>query len=89
MVSPSRIDRIRAGLNYVLVNRRFKSSDLDTRVFRETYLQSDHLLVVSRVRLKLTEGITARTRIPDRQEATEKYTMCRSLQEWFGVWHNR
>ena len=40
-------------LNYVLVNQRFKSSVLDTRVFRKTYLQSDHRLVVANIRLKL------------------------------------
>ena len=39
-------------MDYVLVNRRFRSSVLD-RVFRKTYLQSDHRLVVARVRLKL------------------------------------
>ena len=40
-------------LDYVLVNHRFRSSVLDTRVFRKTYLQFDHRLVVTRVRLKL------------------------------------
>ena len=40
-------------LDYILVNHRFRSSILDTRVFRKTYLQSDHRLVVSTVRLKL------------------------------------
>ena len=40
-------------MDYVLVSQRFRSSVLDTRVYRETYLQSDHMLVVSRVRFKL------------------------------------
>ena len=40
-------------LDYVLVNQRFKSSVFNTRVFRKTYLQSDHRLVVARLRLKL------------------------------------
>ena len=40
-------------LDYILVNHRFRSSILDTRVFRNTYLQSDHRLVVSNIRLKL------------------------------------
>ena len=40
-------------LDYVLVNHCFMSSVLDTRVYRKTYLQSDHRLVVSRVHLKL------------------------------------
>ena len=39
-------------LDYVLINHFFRSSVLDTRVYRKTYLQSDHRLVVSRVRLK-------------------------------------
>ena len=40
-------------LDYILVNHCFRSSVLDTRVYRKTYLQSDHRMVVSRVRLKL------------------------------------
>ena len=40
-------------LDYVLVNQKFRSSVLDTRVFRSTRLQSDHRLVVSKLRLKL------------------------------------
>ena len=40
-------------LDYVLVNQRFKTSILDTRVYRKTHLQSDHRLVISKVRLKL------------------------------------
>ena len=43
-------------LDYVLVHRRFRSSILDTRIYRKVYLQSDHRLVVSRVRLKLRAG---------------------------------
>ena len=37
----------------VLVNQRFKTSILDTRVYRKTHLQSDHRLVISKVSLKL------------------------------------
>ena len=40
-------------LDYVLVNHRFRSNILDTRVFRKTYLHSDHRLVVSTVRFRL------------------------------------
>ena len=40
-------------LDYILVNQRFRSSILDTRVYRNTYLDSDHRLLVSRLRLKL------------------------------------
>ena len=40
-------------LDYVLVNQRFKTSILDTRVYCRTHFQSDHRLVISKVRLKL------------------------------------
>ena len=40
-------------LDYVLVNQMFKSSILDTRVYRKTHLQSDHRLVITKVRFKL------------------------------------
>ena len=33
-------------MDYVLVNRPFRTSILDTRVYRKTFLQSDHMLVV-------------------------------------------
>ena len=48
-------DRSRAGhmLDYVLVNRNFRTSVLDTRVYRSTYLESDHELVVSTLRYKI------------------------------------
>ena len=41
-------------LDLVLVNKRFRSSILDTRVFRGADIDSDHALVLSRVRLKLS-----------------------------------
>ena len=40
-------------LDYILANHRFRTSVLDTRVYRKTYLQSDHRLVVSKVQMKL------------------------------------
>ena len=40
-------------LDYILVNHCFRSSTLNSRVFRKKYLQLDHRLVVSTVRLKL------------------------------------
>jgi len=42
-------------LDYVLVNRRFRTSVLDTRVYRDfsSFIDSDHELVVSTLRLKL------------------------------------
>ena len=48
-------DRSRPGLmiDYVLVNRRFRTSVLDTRVYRSTLHESDHELVVSTLRFKI------------------------------------
>ena len=40
-------------IDYVLVNRRLRTSILDTRVFRSTYIQSDHELVNSSTRFKM------------------------------------
>ena len=40
-------------MDYVLVNRPFRTNILDTRVYRKTFLQSDHMLVVANVRFKL------------------------------------
>ena len=40
-------------LDYVLINRRFRSSVLDTRVYRSVYLESDHELVVSTLSFKI------------------------------------
>ena len=48
-------DRSRSGhmIDYVLVNKRFRTSVLDTRVFRSTLHESDHELVVSALRFKI------------------------------------
>ena len=40
-------------LDYVLVSQQYHSFILDTRVYRKTNLESDHRLVVSKVRLNL------------------------------------
>ena len=40
-------------LDYVLVNCNFRTSVLDTRVYRSTYLKSNHKLVVSTLRYKI------------------------------------
>ena len=40
-------------IDHVLVNRRFRSSVLDTRVYQSVYLESDHELVVSTLRFKI------------------------------------
>ena len=44
LVSSSRVNQIRRVLDYI-VNRHFRTSFLDIRVYRKTYLQSDHWLV--------------------------------------------
>ena len=48
-------DRSRDGhlLDYVLISNRFRNSVLDTRVYRSTYLESDHELVISTLRFKI------------------------------------
>ena len=40
-------------IDYVLVNRRFRTSVPDTRVYRSTFHESDHELVVSALRFKI------------------------------------
>ena len=39
--------------HYVLVNRPFRTSILDTRVYKKCFLEYDHILVVANVRIKL------------------------------------
>ncbi|MDA8001968.1 MAG: reverse transcriptase domain-containing protein [Alphaproteobacteria bacterium] len=48
-------DRSRPGhmIDYVLVNKRFRTSVMDTRVYRSTLHESDHELVVSSLRFKI------------------------------------
>lgn len=48
-------NRSRTGhmIDYVLVNKRFRTSVLDTRVYRSTFRESDHELVVSALRFKI------------------------------------
>ena len=40
-------------IDHVLVNKRFRTSVLDTRVYRSTFHESDHELVVSTLRFKI------------------------------------
>ena len=40
-------------IDYVLVNKRFRTSVLDTRVYRSTLHESDHELVLSTLRFKI------------------------------------
>ena len=50
---PAESSRTSHILDYVIVNQQFRSSILDTRVYRKTHLESDHRLLVSKLRLKL------------------------------------
>ena len=61
-------DRTKQGhmIDYVLVNNRFRTSVLDTRVFRSVYHQSDHELVVSSLRFKI-KAKRCHPRVPIRQ----------------------
>ena len=62
-------DRTRPGrmIDYVLVNRRFRTSILDTRTFRKTHVESDHELVVSTVRFKIKAKRMQNTGLRKRQ----------------------
>ena len=48
-------NRSRTGhmIDHVLVNKRFRTSVLDTRVYRSTFHESDHKLIVSTLRFKI------------------------------------
>ena len=59
-------------LDYVLVNQLFRTSILDTRVYRKTYLESDHRLVVSKIRLKLKARRRRSQHVP-RYQADKRY----------------
>ena len=65
-----------------MVNCRFRSSVLDTRVFQKPYLQSDHRLVGWKVRLKLKAERQGAQRQPRHQVAMEHLgiTKWRSLE---------
>ena len=53
-------------IDYILVNRRFRSSILDTRVYRSVLHESDHELVVSTLRFKIKTKCHQST-VPHRQ----------------------
>ena len=53
-------------IDYILVNRRFRSSILDTRVYRSVLHESDHELVVSTLRFKIKTKRRQST-VPHRQ----------------------
>ena len=54
-------------IDYVLVNRRFHTSILDTRVFRSTYVDTDHELVISTIRFKIKAKRVQNTGLMKRQ----------------------
>ena len=71
-------------LDYVLINRRFRSSVLDTRVFRDfsSYIDSDHELVASTICLKLRSQRRPR-RCPklDIEALSRDHTVLESYQD--------
>ena len=54
-------------IDYVLVNRRFRTSILDTRVFRSTYIDTDHELVISTIHFKIKAKRVQNTGLMKRQ----------------------
>ena len=54
-------------IDLVLINRKFRSSMLDTRVFCATHLQSDHELVISTIRFKIKSKRLQQKRAPSIQ----------------------
>ena len=54
-------------VDYVLISQHFRSSVLDTKVYCKTHLESDHRLLVSRVRLKLKARRRRAQRYPRHQ----------------------
>ena len=68
-------------LDYVLVNQLFRSCVLDTRVYRSTYLERDHRLLVSRVRLKLKARRRRVQRYP-RHQVDARYLEEKQVQDF-------
>ena len=54
-------------IDYVLVNRCFCTSILNTRVFRSTYSDTDHELVISTIRFKIRAKRVQNTGLMKRQ----------------------
>ena len=67
-------DRPRVGhmIDFVLVNKRFRNSVLDTRVYRSTLHESDHELVVSSLHFKIKAK---------RQQAGKRYFQTTNLSD--------
>lgn len=68
MVHPG--DSSKAGhvIDFILVNRKFRNSILDSRVYRGNHLQSDHSLVVAKIRVKLE--------VMEKKEGSFKASLC-------------
>ena len=59
-VSPDR--RTTNQIDHIVINKRWKSSPLDTRTYRGVDVVSDHNLVVAKIRLKLRRTSKPSTR---------------------------
>ena len=79
-------------IDYVLVNRRFHTSVLDTRVYQSAHLESDHELVVSTFQFKIkakrhkqvsTTKYQTRS-LPQDVTATVASTLAESLEKCSG-----
>ena len=68
-------------LDYMLVNRCFRSSILDTRIARKKFLHSDHRLVVSTVRLKL-KAKRRQTQLRPKQQSKLRWLQRSEVQEY-------
>ena len=68
-------------LDYMLVNRCFRSRILDTRIVRKKFLHSDHRLVVSTVRLKL-KAKRRQTQLRPKQQSTLRWLQRSEVQEY-------
>ena len=77
------VDQSKAGhlIDLVLINWKFRSSLLDTRVFRCTYHQSEHELVISTIRFKIkTKRLLCRTNPRIQTQGLPKNNMVTSFQ---------
>ena len=52
MVSSSDSCKVGHVIDFILVNRKFCNSIKDSRVYRGTHLQSDHSLIMAKIRVK-------------------------------------
>ena len=55
-VSPDR--RTRNQIDHILINKRFRNSSNDTRVYRSSDIGSDHFFVCTKIKLRLRKAPT-------------------------------